>query len=229
MKSLTAVSLLLPTTLSLVLVGCGAAGSGGSPAAAGGGSSGAQGSPYSMVVASDDQLPTCSSSNDKQLIYVKSTSVFKSCDAGQWAVIEIKGKDGMTVTSNQLLNSYSANLCTRYSQIENCVFNGGQIVKYSDGSVLLTGGYSYNMFVSGSDVGDIDRMTSSITMLVPPDAQYFWQRLDWDVARGLDDGKSLFMVYDRANDKIILIYDTDDNGRPDPTDEILHTVLRTAT
>jgi hypothetical protein len=227
-KTQTYLPLLLANSFVITLMGCGAAGAGGSPTASGGGT-GSQTPFYSMTVATDAELPSCASANDKQLVYVKTSGAFKSCDAGQWVTIDIKGKDGMTVVSNQLLSPYTTNLCTRYSSIESCFFTGGQIVKYSDGSVLLTGSYAYELFFDDDNGGgDFDRMTSSITMLVPPTVQYFWQKLDWSVARQDDDGRPLYMIYDRSNDRVVLVYDANDNAQPDLTDEILHTVVKTA-
>lgn len=229
MKLHTSVFLVLSSTAFFALMGCGAASNKANPVAPGGGtdSPGAQIPSYTMAVANDDQLPACAAANDKQLVYVKSTGVFKSCEAGNWLSIDIKGKDGLTVTSNQLLNPYTTNLCTRYSAIESCFFSGGQMVKYSDGSVLLTGSYAYDMFISIDD-GEWDRMTTSLTMLVPPNAPTFWQRLDWSVAREGADGRALYMVYDRALDRVGLVYDSNDNAQPDLSDEVLHIVERSA-
>jgi hypothetical protein len=224
------IPLMLSKCIILTFFGCGSARDGGTPVAtAGDGGSGTHTTAYSMAVLSDDELPPCAASNNKQLVYVKSTKIFKSCDDGQWTSIDINGKDGMTVVSNQLLQPHFVNLCTRYSLIENCFFTGGQIVKYSDGSVLLTGGYSYELYADdGTAVGEWDRMTSSITMLAPPETAIMWQRLDWAVSREGDDGRSLFMVFDRVNDRVILLYDSDNNAEPDITDEILLTVTKTA-
>ena len=47
-----------------------------------------------MTVADDTALPPCDDAHAGDLVYVKSTKSFKTCDTGQWAVIDLKGDKG---------------------------------------------------------------------------------------------------------------------------------------
>ncbi len=48
----------------------------------------------SYAVADQKALPSCDSSRDTELAYVRAEKAFYVCDQGQWGVIDIKGEDG---------------------------------------------------------------------------------------------------------------------------------------
>src|SRR5690606_32134449 len=54
-----------------------------------------QTSHYTQLVQSEGDLPGCGEANNNQLIYVKDAELFKVCDGGSWADIDINGKDGV--------------------------------------------------------------------------------------------------------------------------------------
>lgn len=221
-------NLSLPILLTS-LASCGDSSGGGGGAAA---PAQSQNPAYTMVVSASSDLPVCGRSNLKQLVYVSSESTFKSCDAAGWTNIEIKGKDspsGTTILSNQLLNSYNTNICTMYSSIESCYFNGGQIVKYSDGTVFITSAYSYELYVTAAANGgyaESDRLANSISMIVPPNTQAAFQRLDWDVSHAGVTFKQLYLVYERATDEVKIIFDTNGSNSVNQGDTTVHTVTR---
>jgi hypothetical protein len=228
--------LILSTFIPLVAsCGTSSSGGGGAPAPAE-----SKNTNYTMVVDTIADLPACGATNPKQLVYVTSESTFKSCESGTWTAISIAGKDGaagapgadgLSITSNQILSPYNTNICTMYSSLESCYFNGGQIVKYSDGTVLITGSYSYDLFVSSASNGgyaEYDRLANSITMLVPPTVTAGFQRLDWWVSRGTVAFKRLFLVYDRTTDGVSIIFDTNGSGTVNTGDETVHTVVKTS-
>ena len=67
-----------------------------------------------------------------------------------------------------------------FASIESCYFNGGQFVKYSDGSILITGSYSYDLYVASASNGgyaEYDRLSNSITMIVPPTVSALFHEL----------------------------------------------------
>lgn len=218
------------------LVGCGTANN--AVASAPGDGASTTGSPsktYTMVVASEDELPACDDDNFKQLVYIKSTKTFKSCESGTWASVEIGSPTssttaGLTIQSNELLDPYNTNLCTLYSSIEQCYFNGGQLVKFTDGTILIMGGYSYAYFSpsSGASTAEYDRLSNSITMIVPPEVPNSYQRLDWEVSRSAGSLRNLYLVYSRALDRVALLFDSNNNRTPDASDEVVHVVTRSS-
>ncbi len=217
--------LIAPAVLASFVVGCGqGAQNGASPVAGGGGANTSQ-PVYSMTVSTDAELPACGDANKKQLVYVTSTKTFKTCEPSGWVVVEM---GGLKVVSNHMLKPYSNNICTEFSSIESCYFGGGQIVRYSDGSVLVTGTYFYDFFSSSSmnsGYPEYDRLSSSITMLVPPQLTGMYQKLDWDVSRSAAIGSGLFLVYQRSVDGVAVVFDSDEDGDPEPTDELVHMVV----
>jgi hypothetical protein len=118
------------------------------------------------------------------------------------------GKDGTRVVKIESLEVPGSNICTYYPG-EFCYFNGGQLITYSDDSRLLMGAYSYEY-----NNGELDRLFSSVTMMVPPGADYAWQRLDWDVSREGPTGKSLFLVLKIYSwgDRVYIYYDSNSNN-----------------
>lgn len=210
----------------MLLSSCGTRGGVVAASAAGTGGGASVPQAYTMVVAEDGELPACSTSNKKQLVYVKSTGTFKSCEDGAWSAIEI---GGLRVVSNSLLTPYATNICTFYSSFNSCYFRGGQLVKYSDGSVLLTGAYT-NFYMTDAPISsepEYDRNSTSISFLIPAAASYGYQLLDESVARGNGDFKNLYLVYVKSTDVVAIVFDSNDDGDPDLSDEIVHNVART--
>ena len=50
--------------------------------------------PTTLVAANASALPTCTSDNQNQLVYLKDVEEFRSCEDSVWAEISIKGVDG---------------------------------------------------------------------------------------------------------------------------------------
>jgi hypothetical protein len=235
MKKSTLVLVVLVPVVSLIVTSCGKpSGSAAAPAAAVAPTTQAAAPSYTMVVATEAELPACAAANAKQLVYVTESTTFKSCEQGAWTAISIKGKDGaagLTITSNTLLNPYNTNICTTYASIEECYFTGGQLVKFSDNTILLTGTYAYDSFVPAASNGnsdDYDRLANSISLMIPPSVTAAYQRLDWSVSRGSVNLKGLYLVYYRATDVAKIIFDTNANGTPDTGDEVVHTVVKSS-
>jgi hypothetical protein len=166
-----------------------------------------------------ERIGSCSTASKTLLAYVADTKKFKHCDGTNWVAIE--QSTGITVTSNKLIQPSSTNLCTEYSSIEGCAFNGGQVVKYSDGTVFLLGAYSYHLFFQDENQNsEYDRMSSAISLIIPPTTNAAFQRLDWDVTRPTsDESQKLFLVYQRSPEKVLVIFDKNGNGTPDTADE----------
>ncbi len=45
--------------------------------------------PYSIALATVEELPACDADHDKQLVYILATKEFQTCQAGAWAKVEI--------------------------------------------------------------------------------------------------------------------------------------------
>lgn len=214
-------------SLGIGLVSCGSSSQ--SPVAAGGANNGGSNTSqnnYSMVVNTESDLPPCSASNKKQLIYVTSSQSFKTCEDSGWTAIEI---GGLKVLSNSILSPLQENFCTYYSSFNTCLFRGGQLVKYSDGSVLLTGGYTNSLVTEATATSDAeyDQFNTTISFLIPASADYGFQLLDEKVARGTPGFRNLYLVYSKTTDKVALVYDTNNNQKPEATDEVLSLIART--
>ncbi len=218
--------------LSSTIVGCGA-GKGGST-----GNTPESGY-YTMTV---EELPECSEANNRQLVYAKDTGSFHSCEGGSWVKIDIEGEqgeqgvagaagqNGLRIVENKLISNSVTNICTEYSAIEACYFNGGQLLKYSDGSILINGTYSYIFYYDGAadSEPEYDRLANSVSLIVPPEVENAFVRLDWGVSRGGVPNKNLFLVYFRSTHSISIVFDTNGDLEPDGTDEEVLTPVLTS-
>lgn len=198
----------------------------------------------SSLVATAADLPTCDPTRKGALTYVKSEGQFYTCDANLWSVVTIKtekgekgeagaagaagspGASGLAIAKYQTMEPGGVNFCTEFSLIERCYFNGGQVLRFSDGTVLITGGWTYDFFYSGTTASDSDTDFAAFTFIASAKSTGSWQRLHHRVARG-HGYKSVFLVFDRAADSFTLVHDTNNDGVPGPTDEILKKVVVT--
>ena len=124
---------------------------------------------------------------------------------------------GLEVTSNKLLSAHPEDLCDLYNEFSFCYFKGGQIVKYSDGSVQILGSFEF-AYIGEDSLGDewMDTDNHSVTFIVPPEADYSWAYLN-SLATAVNEPANLFLVYERAYDRVGLYSDTDENYEFDPT------------
>ena len=113
---------------------------------------------------------------------------------------------GLAVTSNRLISSYGTNMCTQYTG-ESCIFGGGQVVVFSDGSVFLLGNWIFQYSITG----DSDTDQNSISAMFPATQTTVWLRLTIYAARGAGY-KNMYLVYSRATDSVKLVHDTDGSG-----------------
>jgi hypothetical protein len=198
-------------SLALVLSGCGSSAD-----------SGAVVNPQegnTFYVNSASELPECSSSRVNQLWYIADSQTFRSCSSGGWIDVSI----GRSIVSNQTMSPDLNDICTAFSE-ETCFFRGGQIVTFSDGSVMLTGAFDFFSYDGSSDSNsDI----SSVTFLVPKTVDYAYLLLNPTVARtGTSGYRSLYLVWSREDEAAILVFDANDNQTVDSGDiKVLDIVL----
>lgn len=129
---------------------------------------------------------------------------------------------GTTIVSNKRLPASSTNYCTQYSN-EACGFLGGQVLKFSDGTVFIGVGWEY-LLVDGG--GDTDSDTNSTSGFVPPNSTGIAVRLNKWVARG-SGYRSVFFVYTRSPELFRLVHDTNNNGALDDADTVLSSIIPT--
>lgn len=187
--------------VAVSLTGCG----GGGGAAVGGGDTGdgteVPWPSYSVATAAD--LPTCPASNiTGRIYYVEDESVMKACKSTGWSTINT----GTYIVSNKKIAAGGVDLCTEISG-ESCYFMGGQIVKYSDGSILITGLFTWLFII----VGDSDTDTLNNSFLMTPTGAGATITMSTYVARGAGY-KTLWLVYSRAADTVTLVHDTSGDG-----------------
>jgi hypothetical protein len=127
------------------------------------------------------------------------------------------GKDGMGggIYKVKTIPHSNTDLCS-YSEML-CVFNGGQIVYFEDGSILLTASYSYFYY----DGYNVDKDQHSISLVVEKVLDFGWVRLDFAHEQSGTLGP-LYMVFNKVDDKIYLVSDTDgSNSLTEDDDTIL--------
>lgn len=124
----------------------------------------------------------------------------------------------LSVTSNQLISSYVTDMCTEFAN-EVCYFDGGQVVKYSDGSIVLMGTYVFAYSVAG----DSDTDQNTATIVIPSSQSGAYVRLSRFVARG-GGYKPLYLVYQKSPETVGLKLDTDSDGVLEASDETITTL-----
>ena len=129
---------------------------------------------------------------------------------------------GTAVVSNRIVSSVATNLCTQYTG-EGCYFGGGQIVKFSDDSVLILGIWLFGYNVSG----DTDTDQNSITAFFPSTVSASYMRVSTFVARGAGY-KNLYLVYQRSPELLPLVHDTNGSATVDAGDTTLATLSITS-
>ena len=105
---------------------------------------------------------------------------------------------------------------------EFCAFRGGQRIKYSDGSVLVLGGFVFSYSVTG----DTDINEHSITALFPPTTSTSFQLLSGFVARG-SGYRGLYLTWNRDPEELKLVYDSNNNLTADASDTVIATLSLT--
>lgn len=175
-------------------------------------------SAYSVVAQSD--LPTCSGDIVGRLYYIESTSSFQVCKSTGWTAINVKGNDGssgLSVVVNKQFSSTATDYCTQNTG-ENCFFNGGQVVKLSDGSHFITINWSYYYSITG----DTDTLKVSKSYWYP--ASYTGPYFFIDSAARGTGYKAVYFGYDTATATGYVYFDTNGNNSLDVgTDELLYT------
>ncbi|MBN8540781.1 MAG: hypothetical protein J0L82_10380 [Deltaproteobacteria bacterium] len=128
----------------------------------------------------------------------------------------------LSVTSNVRLSSSTTDLCIEYVG-HSCFFSGGQIVKYSDGSIILLGAFA-TIYANG---GDTDTDQNAVTVVLPGSITGGYIKLSDFVARG-SGFRAAFLVYVKASNTAYVVYDTDNDGVAEDTDETLLTLTQTS-
>ena len=171
----------------------------------------------SYVVSSSADLPGCSGEVVGRLYYIKAEAALKACDSSGWITVNT----GTYMTSNKIIDAYGPDICSSHTNL-GCYFNGGQIVKYSDGSILMLGSMTTIYYTTSGDV-DTDSDTSSISVVLPANVTLSYQTLSELVDRG-SGFRRLFLMYSRSSDTIALVVDTNNDQTPDSNDEIVGTL-----
>lgn len=137
------------------------------------------------------------------------TTVFKDAngngkvDNGEQVLSSEITCKGNTITENYLIQPVLESLCTEFSAIESCYFLKGQLVKYSDGSILFGGTFRYlNLAPNYTDTDH-----NTILGIVPPNFNSLALPLS-SIARG-DGYKPLLLVYNRNPEAVFLVMDKD--------------------
>lgn len=177
----------------------------------------------SMLVERSRDLPPCIPEKKGALAYVKSEEKFYVC-TGEWGVVAIKTeqdtspKNPTLITKFQKMQRIRTNFCTQFSSIENCGFEGGQVISFADGNMLATATWDFFSYASIS--GDSDTDLATQTLFIPKDQPVIAVKLHTMVARG-DGYKDVYLVYRRESNRFLILYDNNDSGEVDATDLVL--------
>jgi len=123
------------------------------------------------------------------------------------------GASGLEITRVGEIASSGTDWCTQGSDM--CLFGGGEILHFSDGSVLLTGAFISLIGASA----DIDSFAATV-IGVPTSSP--WIKMSIYVDRG-SGYRTVYLVYDRASDQVKLMHDTNNNSVIEDSDELLLT------
>lgn len=187
----------------------------------------------STLVDTSKDLPACTPEKKGSLAYVKTEEKFYVCSE-EWASVKINGQkgekgeqgtpgaNGLGITKIQTMREINQNYCTQFPSIENCKFLGGQVIRFADGKILATASWEYFAFSEMDSDSDIDISTK--TIIIPDNLPFFSVTLHSLVARG-DGYKDVFLVYSRELDKFALVYDQNESGKLEGSDQILSWII----
>lgn len=178
-----------------------------------------------LHVATTADLPSCDAESEGRVVYVSADKRLRGCAAGDWLELELAkgekgeagapGTAGLAVAKVTQLPNHPDDFCTEFVG-ESCRFIGGQVINFTDGSLLITGGW---LFVYANN-GDSDTDYAAATIFVEPKSSGSWQLLHHVVARGTGF-RGAVLAYDRASNKLAIIHDSNNNKEPDAADEVL--------
>lgn len=129
--------------------------------------------------------------------------------------------NNLSIESNKLLSEYTTDMCTEIAG-QGCYFTGGQRVKYSDGTVYISGVWQ-TIYVSG---GDTDMDQNTVSVIIPPNMTTGDVALSDFVARGTGF-KRVFLHYSRSTDSVSLVFDTNGSNVVDSGDEAIAVLTQT--
>jgi hypothetical protein len=184
----------------------------------------------SLAFNAETDLPACTTAINGALAYIKSSGVFKNCEAGNWVVLpaaEDKDSGKIIKVSNV---SYGADLDGW--NYKDAVFRGS-VIYYADGTKFLLG--SMEVLTNLSDVGDSDFVISNIpmNMITTPQKPLVVFSVGADAEVDIDgsgpEGDHRVFVAFNEESKIWQIYlDLDDNGEDSDGDMLLGALTETA-
>ena len=124
------------------------------------------------------------------------------------------GTDAVSVVSNRLISGDNTDYCTYYNN-ETCFFTGGNLIKYSDGSLFFEASWRHAFIV----YGDINTDHNSVSAMFPAGTESGFILLYHAVAYGLSY-RSMWIQYTASTDSVELYYDTDDDGIIDDNEKV---------
>lgn len=130
--------------------------------------------------------------------------------------------DEYSISTMESISSVATDFCTQFTG-DACYFGGGQIIKFTNGTVYITGGWRH-VYINGADS---DTFQSTITGWFPSSYAAPYAELSSFVARGSGLRKT-WIVYNKTAGTLSLVYDADGDSIPTASDTTL-TTLTTAT
>jgi hypothetical protein len=177
---------------------------------------------YSIPLVALIVLSACGSQPDVSKDTQSLVTAFQETDSA--------GTAGLTIVSNQSINRFGpdvylgtgTNLCPTYGTTDTCSFEGGQLVKYSDGSVYLSGRYrmirddapNTNTSYQEGFNAQLIKPTSNTSDIVMTSKHYV----------SVNNPRVLFLHWERGTDLIQLVIDTNQNQQVDVSDTVLKTL-----
>lgn len=171
-------------------------------------------------IATPADLPSCSGDIIGRLYFIESTNDFRVCKSTTgWTVVALTTNPGITISSIRNIASSSTDFCTQYVS-DLCLFSGGQILTYSDGSILLSYKWVFDYLVSGDS--DVDILAE--TLFIPTSSTTASKAMYPKVARGTTGYRNVYIVLTKTPFKIEVWHDTNgDLAIVSGQDELLFT------
>jgi len=167
-----------------------------------------------FYVTEESELPACAEGTMNQLWYVSAIETFKSCTSSGWSTVNV----GTRIVSNKIIEPFDGDICESI-EVEWCLFNGGQIIEFSDGTIILTASYDYSLI--STDPSELNTDHYTVLEILPPSVQ-FTSPILHTVAPGSDGERyNLHLLWVRGEANLYLLLDSNENGNIDSTDEVI--------
>ncbi len=204
---------------------------------------------YLTSVNTSGELPACTKETEGRIIYIKANAVFNACNDLAWSEIDLRGAKGekgdvggigekgdqgaagITVASNRSIDASDTDFCSDISKANdvNCYFVGGQIITFSDGSILIDGTFVYESFILSPDL-DTNFDTANVTAFLSSNMNRSQTLMSIrarpvPTAENPSNWADIWLTYERKTDKAAIGLDKSGDGILQKSTEIVENLV----